>query len=216
MEKKTEWYLPNEESITPEGPFSEEVIITKLKSGEIKMDQFIWGSHFSQTRWMRILELPEFATCLIKYPACPLPKKRSRGQSQQQVATHFDFSQQKGEYGVENEYRRFPRAPFACEIIIHNQKEFIRCKAVDISEKGLSIQAEESTLFKLGEDVVITLLDTPYAGTFSMNATIMRCLDKPFRGYGLYFLTINPSIKRKIAKYVIDTLGFGTGERKSA
>lgn len=217
MDKNHSWYLPNEETIIPDGPFSFEEILARLEKGELKLDQFIYGSHFSETRWARISELPEFALAMAKYPICPLPKKRSRGLSQSQNSpSQFDFSQKEGEYGIENEYRRFPRAPFKCDIIIHNQKELLKCLAVDVSEKGLSIQVDENSLFKTGEELVVTLLDTPFAGTFSMNGTIMRSLDKPYQGYGIYFLTINPSIKRKIAQYVIDTLGIGNKERKIA
>jgi hypothetical protein len=217
MDKQHSWYLPNEETIIPDGPYSHDEILAKLQRGDLKIDAFIYGSHFSELRWSRISELPEFALTMAKYPVCPVPKKRSRGLSQTQVTqAQFDFSKNKGEYGIENEYRRFPRAPFKCDIIIHNQKQLLKCLAVDVSEKGLSIQVAENTLFNLGEEVVITLLDTPFAGTFSMNGTVMRSLDKPYQGYGIYFLTINPSIKRKIAQYVIDTLGIGIKERKIA
>lgn len=216
MDKKNQWYLPNDEAVAPEGPFSHEEIVARLESGQIGLDHYIWGSHFTETRWARIIELPEFSLCLSKYPLCPLPKKHSRGLSQQKKFANFDFSQKQGEYGIENEYRRFPRAPFSCQVIMHNQKDIIKCQTIDISEKGLSIEADNSLLFKVGEEIVVTILDTPYAGTFSMNATVMRSLDKPFRGYGLYFLTVNPNLKRKIAQYVIESLGFGIEERKTA
>lgn len=217
MDKKHSWYLPNDETIIPDGPFSTEEVLIKIKAGELKADQFVYGNHFQEMRWARVCELPELALALSKYPLCPLPKKRSRGLSQNTSSpVQFDFSRNQGEYGIENEYRRFPRAPFKCDIIIHNQKVLQKGVAVDVSEKGLSIHVEENASFGLGEDLVITLLDTPFAGTFSMNGTIIRSLDKPNLGYGIYFLTINPSIKRKIAQYVIDTLGIGLKERKIA
>jgi hypothetical protein len=215
MENEAKWYLPNEESLSPDGPFTQEEIKSKIEKGELSLDRFIWGTHFQETRWLRIYELPDFVLCLAKYPFCPIPKKHSRGLAHQ-TQKQFDFSQKKGEYGIENEYRRFPRAPFTSQVIVHNQKQLIRCSAVDISEKGLSIQTEDSTLFNVGEEIIITVLDSPYAGTFSMNATVMRSLDKPFRGYGLYFLTVNPNIKRKIAQFIIESLGFGIEERKTA
>lgn len=215
MDKKTQWYLPNEEVVTPEGPFTQEEILLMIAKGELSLDRFIWGSHFSETRWVRIMELPEFAMSFTKYPLCPIPKKHSRGLSQQ-TPNHFDFSQKEGEYGIENEYRRFPRAPFSSKVILHNQKQLLKCMAIDISEKGLSIQAEDTLIFKEGEEIIVTVLDTPYAGTFSMHATVMRSFDKPFRGYGLYFLTVNPGLKRKIAHYVLESLGIGLQERKSA
>lgn len=215
MVKNNSWYLPNDETIVPDGPFTSDEILARLQRGELKIDHFIYGSHFEEMRWARIGELPEFALAMTKYPVCPLPKKRSKGLAQKEVSK-FDFSKDKGEYGIENEYRRFPRAPFKCDIIIHNQKQFLKCLAVDVSEKGLSLQTGENTLFNVGEELVVTFLDTSFAGTFSMNGTIMRSLETPYHGYGIYFLTINPSIKRKIAQYVIDTLGIGTKERKIA
>jgi hypothetical protein len=215
MDKKIEWYLPNHNGAEPHGPFSQEQVLAKLDSRELELDSHIWGVHFEQDRWMRIFELPEFAALLEKYPEVPTPKRRSRGL--QSTKTHsFDFKKKEGEYGIQNEYRRFPRAPLICEIIIHDQKDFTQSATVDISEKGVSIKCENNTMFESGAEVTITLVDTPFAGTFSVNATVMRVLDKPFRGYGLYFLMISPQLKRKIAQYVIETLGLKEDFAQSA
>ncbi len=205
MDKKLEWYLPNHDGVEPLGPFNQNEILAKLDKRELELDSFIWGVHFEQDNWMRVFELSEFEALLEKYPTVPTPKRRSRGL--QSTKTHkFTFENKNSEYGQENEYRRFPRSPMICEIIIHDQNVFTQSMTVDISEKGVSIKTDDNTLFESGAEITITLINTPFAGTFSVKATVMRVLDKPFRGYGLYFLMIGPQLKRKIAKYVIETL----------
>ncbi len=210
-----EWYLPDPGGLDPLGPFSFEEISGKIVSGEVPMTTHAWGTHFSTEKWIRLLEIPEFGKFLDAYPKCPLPKRRGRGSSQKTVAK-LDFSKSEGEYGVENEYRRFPRAPMKCGIIVHNQHSYLKCESVDISEKGVFVRTENNLQFPLGEEVIVTLLDTSYAGTFSVRATVMRSLDRPFRGYGLYFLTINPMIKRRMAQYIIETLGRAPRESGAA
>ncbi|MBL7663494.1 MAG: PilZ domain-containing protein [Bacteriovoracaceae bacterium] len=215
MQKEWEWYLPNNDGIEPHGPFTQEQILAKLEARELGLDSFIWGVHFAQDMWMRIFELKEFESLLKIYPKVATPKRRSRGLSSTKTKS-FDYKQKTGEYGEQNEYRRFPRAPMMCEIITHNQQRLTKSMTVDISEKGVSIKTEDNTMFKSGEVVTITLIDSPFLGTFSVNATVMRVLDKPFRGYGLYFLMISPQLKRKIAKYVIETLGLESEKNNEA
>lgn len=215
MKEKMQWYLPNDQILGADGPFSHEDILHKLQKKELTADFFIWGSHLKENRWVRIMEVPEFSTHILKYPAVPVPKKRSTGSSHSISTKNYNFASREGEYGIENEYRRFPRVPFQCEVIIHNQKEILRCSAQDISEKGLSVRLQNCGM-KCGENVIVTLLDSGCAGTFSVSATIMRVLDGPFQGLGLYFLTINPSVRRKIAEFVIDSLDPVQVEKKIA
>ena len=213
MEKKLEWYLPDPSGTGTLGPFGHDEIVAQVKAGVLTLDAFVWGPHMPVDKWARAYELPEFAGLLSDQPKCPVPK-RSRGSAKQKSAV-LDFTGTQGEYGIENEYRRFPRAPMSCAAVIHNQKTFLKCEVVDISEKGVSIKAEENLVFKAGEEITITLLDTSFAGTFSLKTTVMRSLDRP-RGYGLYFLTINPQIKRKVAQYVIASLEGAPRERGAA
>ncbi len=204
--EKSEWYLPDMNGPDPIGPYSFDDIVAKLEAGEINPATFVWGSHFTEQKWARILETPEFAKYAGSYPKCKTPKKRGKGSSERAVAK-LDFSKTTGEYGIENEYRRFPRAPMKCDIIVHDQKTFLKCESVDISEKGVSVLTDDNLRFAAGDEVIVTILDTPYAGTFSVRAIVMRSLDRPFRGFGFYFLTISPMIKRKMAQYIIQKLG---------
>lgn len=215
MKDKPQWYLPNDQILGADGPFSHDDILHKLQHKELTADFFIWGSHLNENKWIRIIDVPEFSSFLLKYPTFPTPKKRSTGSAQSLSSKNFNFTSRDGEYGIENEYRRFPRVPFDCQVIIHNQVDIFRCSTQDISEKGLSVKLEKSGM-KCGDTVTVTLVDSHWAGTFSVNATIMRVLEEPFQGLGLYFLTLNPNVRRKIAQYVIDSLGPIQLEKKSA
>jgi hypothetical protein len=202
-----EWYLPAGEAAEAFGPFNQEEILEKFNAGELNFDSFIWGAHFHEYKWMRIFELAEFSHLLSVYPTkSPLPKIVSKGMSSQ--IKKFKFRSNKaGEYGRENEYRRYPRAPMESEVILHDQKSYVKSKSVDISEKGLSILIDEDHVFNKGDEISVTLINSPVGETFSAKATVIRLLEKPFKGYGLYFLMVKPQLKRKIAQYVIEQLG---------
>ena len=166
------------------------------------MDSYAWGAHLSESRWYRFFELDEFKEALQGYPKVQLPKRRSRGLVHQQRAIQLDMSQS-GEYGKENLYRRFPRAPLESEAIVHNQKKYSRAICIDISEKGVFLKLEEPDLFEKGEEVMVTIRNAPVIGTISAHSVIIRVKKT---GSGLYFLRMNPQVRRRIAQYVLKML----------
>ena len=123
-----------------------------------------------------------------------------------------------GEYGRENAYRRYPRAPISAEVIIRNGHQYHRATAVDVSEKGLQIHIDNLDHYHRGEEVIVTIRNAPGIGTFSAPAVIMRVLDgtqndhngkKGKMGYGLFFLRLNPLVRRRVSAYVIKQLQAG-------
>ncbi len=204
---KVEWFLPNPDGLNEAlGPLTAEYIMEEFADENLHLDSFVWNSSLEEQRWYRIFELKDFVKRLETYPKGPLPKKRSKGRSSQVVKVNFDYKQE-GEYGIENEYRRYPRAPLKAEVIVHNQKIHCEGVSVDISEKGMYITIEDPSIFKRGEEVVVTLVEDEYFGTFSIPSVVMNLIDRDSsKGCGLYFLRLNPQIKRKIAEYVVKEL----------
>ncbi|MEW6056205.1 MAG: PilZ domain-containing protein [Bdellovibrionota bacterium] len=216
MLEKHEWYLPDKDGSEPTGPFTTEQLVERIRKGELRADDFTWGFHLEGQKWQRFADIAEFKEAMVGYPRCGLPRKKSRGLLSQQRAVKLK-STQEGQYGIENIYRRFPRAPLAAEVIVHNEKNYYVARCIDISEKGVSIRLENFDLFEKGEEVVVTIRNAPGLGTVSARSVVLRTLrDTAAEAYGLYFLRLNPVLRRKIAQYVIDTLRTSTEEQKAA
>lgn len=210
--ERKEWFLVDYNTLQPLGPFSRNEICEKIDRGQLRVDDFIWSSRLENPHWVRIFEVQLFNTEMKTYPKCQIPK-RSQGLAKSANQTHFKTEparlnfRQKGQFGVENLYRRYPRAPLETDAIIHNHKIFRKTRTIDISEKGVFIAIEDTELFEKGEDIIITIRNAPEIGTFSASAVIMRSVvNHGFKGYGLYFLRLNPRTRQKIAHWVLKRL----------
>lgn len=208
MTSHLSWYLPSSQGLNYEGPYDFLEIVSKIETGQLHMDDFTWGPELPEKRWYRFYELEIFSPYLKALPKSIVPQALSRGMSRQieQVCLNFE---KLGEYGVENQYRRFPRAPFHAEAIIHNQKIYCHAECIDISEKGLQVNVPAKVPFLSGEEVMITVFRAPYLGTFSVLSVIIKIFNENSlekSGLGIYFLKLNPKEKRKIAHYIIHVL----------
>lgn len=212
MKDDREWYLPDRDSMEAIGPVTTEDLIQRIKSGSLHKDEFVWGSHFSDDKWRRISEVEELLAPLKQdAPKLPPPPAimRPRKAPKEAPAPRLEFSEE-GEYGRENVYRRFPRAPLEVEVIIRNSRQYHRATSVDISEKGLQLQLADLTAYHRGEEVVITIRNAPGIGTFSAPGVVMRVLTEgKQQGYGVFFLRLNPLARRRISAYVIKQLQAG-------
>jgi hypothetical protein len=202
MSEKREWYLPDRQALEAKGPFSDAEIVEKIRAGLIRIDEYIWATHFREVRWRRVYELEEFRGLLATYPKSP-PPNRSRGRQvmrKMDPATAQALTQQGG-----NAYRRFPRAPLVAEVIMHNHKTYRRGESIDISENGTSITMNDLQTFEKGEEVIVTLRNIPGIGTIAVSAAIVRIvINESLRGYGVSFLRLNPQIRRRICRYILD------------
>lgn len=200
------WYLSDDRTLEPEGPLSTEDMIKRLRLGQLKADDFVYKKDSSvEPSWRRIWEFQEFHDALRSRPVCPLPKELSKGRSKE---IQFDLSHVeniKGEYGIENIYRRHPRAPLTCPVVVHDQKNVIFAGTTDLSEMGVSITVSQGDFLKRGDEVVLTLRAPDPIGTFSCRAVVMR-LSQEGRTLGLYFLSLNPRMRRRIAQFVFEQL----------
>ncbi len=200
------WYLPNAENFDAKGPFSTEDIEKLLKTKELFVDNFIWSDDLIEEKWLRIFECPEFHLALHQYPKCTLPKKHSKGLASQVIKVQFK-NEGSGDYGRENNYRRYPRAPISSKCIVHNQKIYIEAYCVDISEKGILIEVNDLSAFKEGEEIMLTIVEHNLLGTFCVSAIVIHKTSNNGKNlYGLFFLRVAPQVKRKIAEYVISKL----------
>ena len=89
-----------------------------------------------------------------KAPLCPLPKEFSKGKPSDRKNVTIDYSKE-GEFGRENLYRRYPRAPLEVEAIVHNQDKLFWGSNTDISEKGCYIYLNPDSTLKTGDEVVL-------------------------------------------------------------
>ncbi len=206
MEKQKRWYLPDKETFEASGPYSLEQLKKKLKNGEMKIDDFVWNDSLIEERWFRFFEFKEFQQYLNNYPKCQLPRKRSIGRSSQVTKINFNY-RVKGEYGEENTYRRYPRAPICSKAIVHNQEVFKEARCIDISEKGIMLEVDDNNVFQEGGEVVVTVIQDDYLGTFSVESVVVKNFKHgDVDAHGIFFLRIPPQVRRKIAEYVIKKL----------
>lgn len=206
MVDSSEWYLPDPNGDEPLGPYTKDQLIDRIRKGELSLDNYAWSTKFADQKWRRLSELSDFRDTLAKYPRAPVPKMHTKGLSQAKKPEKFDFST-KGNYGRGNLYRRFPRVPLSARAVVHNQKIYSHAECVDVSEKGVFVKMPQTDLFEKGEEVVVTLRQAPYIGTVSVAGVVMRLASEGDQsGYGIFFLRLNPLIRRRIAKYVLREL----------
>lgn len=57
---ESKWYLPNRTSQEALGPYTDQQVRDWLRAGSIRMDEYIYGSHWAVQEWMRIDLTDEF------------------------------------------------------------------------------------------------------------------------------------------------------------
>lgn len=212
MQEKRDWYLPDPNGVEPQGPYTTEELKGRITAGTLRLDDYVWGTHFTDQRWRRFFEVDEFRPQEKRYPHIQqTPKKRSRGITK---SIKLDYKAN-GAYDEKNEYRRYPRIPIDCVAVISNQDKYVHAHCVDISEKGVYLKLDGEKVFSQGEEVMVTVRNVPQIGTFSAVSVILRVSDKENQtGYGIYFLRVNPHVRRGIARLVVKHFEQKALERK--
>jgi hypothetical protein len=202
MSKATSWYIPNATGTEVVGPLSLEEVETKIRNGELRPDSFVFATHMKAHRWHRVFEVHEFQKFLGTAPVAALPRHLGGSKI---TTERIDFTTIEGEYGKENVYRRYPRIPFETEILVHNHSKLVKGKVFDISEKGTSLLIDDHQLFEKGDEVVVTFRNgRDNLGTFSAPAVVVRVNnDGMSTRYGIFFLRLNPKVRRKIAQHIM-------------
>lgn len=209
------WFLPNEQTLRAEGPFGTEDILQKLSQHEIDYQDFIWSGDLPQKRWYRIYELDVFHKLMKPTPVTFLPEAVGKEKIQFKADSKV-FANRDGEYGVENQYRRFPRAPLQAEAIIHDSTEIAFSQVIDISERGMSVRIIDEVPFEKGGEISVTVRPTSVLPAFNCRGVFIHM--RPQEGHvqaGIYFLALNPNVRHQIAKYIIDQLQLALHEKKA-
>src|SRR5258708_6910466 len=174
------WYLPDDTSLQPAGPLTTDEIAEKIKTGALKPDDFIWTEGLRLEKWHRVFEIAEFKNLLSANPICKLPAKFSKGIASPRPKVEH-LSNVEGEYGIENIYRRYPRAPVKAAVIAHNHERFVFGEAIDVSEKGVSIKLSNESdreVIRLarGSELMVTVRHADVIPTFTAQAVVLRTI----------------------------------------
>src|SRR3954471_23299324 len=71
MQVNREWFYPSADGTRTVGPLSTEQVAERLRSGELKVDDYIWGTHFEDQAWKQIQEVVELKEHLPKPKVAP-------------------------------------------------------------------------------------------------------------------------------------------------
>jgi hypothetical protein len=214
MSVNKKWFIPNDETLVPFGPFSTDEVKAKLQDGSLKLDNFIWSEGSGQD-WLHIFEVDEFKNIFNTKPVCKLPPEIGvvvEPVSAESETLNLQLAQSlansnSSTYGIANIYRRFPRVPFESTVILHNQIKGDFFTSFDISEKGISVKVDHKVPFEPSEEIIVTVRNFPELGTFTTRAVVLRQFKmKEQNILGFYFLHLNPKIRRYIAQYVFNEL----------
>ncbi len=203
MSEKKEWYLPDPKGQEPLGPFSIDEIIKKIKSGELKLDDFISYPAKTGRKWSRIFEFVELTTSMTPYPICPPPKVFSKG-----IYQTKDLEKSESDVVIEKlkSLSILPEVELNAYIIIHNRNTCIKGRALKISEKELLVKVSDKHDFEKGDEVSVTVFHSPDIKSFSVPSVVLdrsKTTDNQIR---LFFLRINPEVKRQVGKFIAENI----------
>lgn len=214
MSDVSQWYIPNPDNGEVVGPISLQEVHGLIEAGKLRMDSFIWSPKLETHRWHRLYEIKDFQKFLAPVPLAQLPRHLgSRSAVRKPLSAAM---QDVGTSG--NVYRRYPRIDFQTAALVHNQKDLLTSQVVDISEKGASLTINGEKAFDKGDEVTITFRNgKDNLGTFSVPAVVIRVESQiGSTKYGLFFLRLNPRIRRKIAHHVMKVLSGESSKLESA
>lgn len=159
------------------GPFTAAEMIQMLQSKTLFEFDFIWRQ--DQSAWQRLADIPEFH-----------PDK---------IREIFEASFEKDAEIQKTFYRRrFPRAHYSCELLIHDRQKVYSAQSIEIGAGGASFKLENVSFdidsrvylhFKPGNDVP------------AFNASCKIVSKKGGNLYGVSFLSVSNSAKDFIDKF---------------
>lgn len=206
MSVNKKWFIPNDETLVAYGPFSTSEIVEKIRSGSLKLDNYIWSEERGQD-WLRLFEVDEFKNCLDQKPICKVPTNIDDKSVKSNLNSVAENPEKKDEYGRENVFRRFPRAPYEASVILSDDKKGCLVTSIDICENGISIKVNNNFKINNTDEFTITIRNFPELGTFSVRSVVLREFKIEEQNViGFYFLNLNPKYRRLIAKYVFGKL----------
>lgn len=157
------------------GPFTSAEMIQMLQSKTLFEYDFVWRQ--DQSHWKRLSEIADFRPENIK--------KIFEVASGQPVDPEKTFYR-----------RRFPRAEYKCELLIHNKKKVFTAQSIQIGEGGASFQVD-GVDFDL--DSQIYLHFKPGRDVPAFNASC-KVVSKNGSTYGVSFINVSSMVKEYIDK----------------
>jgi Tfp pilus assembly protein PilZ len=215
------WYVHIGDEIF--GPVATDVVNVMLRQTRLQFTDFIWAPGL--TKWVRIIDVDDFTRLLPPYPASAIPRGKSESNHEEVEDDVADFSHEEEaiepppvpkiskKLAVEKkpeEYRTgglsgkpikpglklsvFPRIKLQGKISIKGHGHY---KAIDISEGGVFVAAEES--IEIGTEVDFILEAEVFSEKLSMTGVVIRHGDRhDEKGFAIEFMRVNPAYKRLI------------------
>jgi hypothetical protein len=168
------WYiLKTDESY---GPFTASEIVQMLQSRTLFEYDFVWRQ--DQISWLRVSDVSEFKP--------------------DQIKQFFEFStEEKSEIEKTFFRRRFPRAEYKCELLIHDQQNVYSAESIEISAGGASFKLDNVN-FKVEDHIYLHF--KPGGDVPAFNASC-KVVSKNSNKYGVLFTNISNTVKEQIVKY---------------
>ena len=158
------------------GPFTSVEMIQMLQNKALFEFDFVWRQ--DQQSWKRLADVDEFKTDKIK--------------------DFFESSFATAEDATAPFYRRkFPRAKYKCELLIHDKKNVFSAESIEIGEGGASFKIDNAN-FKTGGQIYLHFKPGNDVPAFNATCTVVS---KNGNKYGVSFVTVSSAIKNSIEKF---------------
>lgn len=158
------------------GPFTAAEMIQMLQSKTLFEFDFVWRQ--DQTAWQRLSDIPEFHPNKIREIF--------------EASFEEDAEIQKTFYR-----RRFPRAHYSCELLIHDQHKVYSAQSIEIGAGGASFKVDN---ISFAIDSRVYLHFKPGGDVPAFNASC-KIVSRSGSIYGVSFLSVSNSAKDSIDKF---------------
>lgn len=159
------------------GPFCYLDLIQMLQSKTLFEHDFLWRT--GRLSWKRLADIEEFSSDRLKEVFKVLAEENNS------TAEKVFFR------------RRFPRAKYKCELLVHDQQKVYSAQSMEISAGGASFKVP-NVHFEIDSQVYLHF--KPGGDVPPFNA-VCRIVSKAGEVYGVSFVNISTAIKDTIANY---------------
>lgn len=174
LHKDRVWYILKQDDNY--GPFTAAEMIQMLQSKTLFEFDFVWRQ--DQEAWRRLADVPDFSAEKIRHIY------ESMGEEQHdQQKTFFR--------------RRFPRADYKCELLIHNNQRVFSAESLEISFGGASFRIDNVD-FNINDQVYLHFKPGNEVPAFN---AVCKIVSRNGKKYGVSFVHISNVAKESIAKF---------------
>ena len=167
------------------GPFTSVEMIQMLQNKTLFEFDFIWCQ--GQQSWKRLADVDEFHEDKIK----EIYEASLTGE---------------GDHSEPFYRRKFPRAKYKCELLIHDRKKVFAAESIEIGEGGASFKIDNAN-FKTGGQIYLHFKPGSDVPAFNATCTVVS---KSGNKYGVSFITVSSAVKNSIEKFTNSVTGNST------